>query len=161
MNASLRNVAALIITLTILQASAGLIGVRLPLAFAADGYSRASLGLVVASYSAGFMLGAVVATTMLARVGTFASMPPAPRSSPPRPWRCTLPSDVWSWGFSRFLCGIVAALMFASVESWMSWSIGKRERGEVMSVYQVAIKASAAIGPYLVVTYAAAAPNSG
>jgi hypothetical protein len=39
----LRNVAALIAAVTILQLAGGLLGVRIPLAFTADGHSRTAL----------------------------------------------------------------------------------------------------------------------
>ena len=45
---SLQNVAALIAAVTILQIGQGLLGVQIPLAFVADGHSRAALGFVAA-----------------------------------------------------------------------------------------------------------------
>jgi hypothetical protein len=69
MTSLLRNVAALIAAITILQLAGGLLGVRIPLAFTEAGHSRTALGLVAAAYSAGFMMGAMVATVLFARVG--------------------------------------------------------------------------------------------
>ncbi|MBK6704244.1 MAG: hypothetical protein IPG56_11145 [Caulobacteraceae bacterium] len=68
MTSLLRNVAALIAAVTILQLAGGLLGVRIPIAFT-DGHSRTALGLIAASYSAGFMMGAMIATVLFARVG--------------------------------------------------------------------------------------------
>ena len=35
------------------------------------------------------------------------------------------------------VAGMAVALMFAAIESWLSFSISKHVRGEVMSVYMV------------------------
>ena len=64
----LRNVAALIAAVTILQLASGLIGVRLPLAFQAQGHSVTQLGIVAALYSAGFMMGAAIATISVRKI---------------------------------------------------------------------------------------------
>src|SRR5262249_5443619 len=153
MGRSLRNVASLITAVTILQLAGGLIGVRLPLDFSAHGFSRAALGLVAASYSAGFMLGAVAATTMLARVRHIRVFAACAAIFSATTLSLHFVGDVWAWGLARLLAGIVVALMFAAVESWLSSSIGSSERGELMSVYMVATKAALAIGPYLAFNY--------
>jgi MFS family permease len=159
MTSLLRNVAALIAAVAILQLAGGLLGVRIPLAFAADGHSRTALGLVAASYSAGFMMGAIIATTLLARVGhirvyaacaaIFAATTLALHFSP----------DVWTWGVARMGAGMAVALMFAAIESWLSYSINARVRGEVMSFYMVLTKGALALGPFLAFNYAPNAPE--
>ncbi|MGE0046700.1 MAG: MFS transporter [Hyphomonadaceae bacterium] len=148
---SLRNVAALIAAVTILQAGQGLLGLHLPLAFAADGYSRASLGLVAAAYSLGFMMGALGATAMLARVGHIRVFAACAAILSVTTLALHGAGAVWGWALARFIAGVAVALMFAAVESWMSASIGKSERGHVMGIYMVATKASLAIGPFLAI----------
>ncbi len=150
---SLRNVASLITTVTILQLAAGLIGVRLPLDFVAHGHSRAALGIVAAAYSAGFMLGAVVATQMLARVGHIRVYAACAGIFAALTLSLHFVGDVWSWGLARMIAGAAVALMFAAVESWLSSSIGPSERGELMSLYMVATKAALALGPFLAFDY--------
>ncbi|MES1197405.1 MAG: MFS transporter, partial [Pseudomonadota bacterium] len=153
MGRSLRNVASLITTVTILQLAAGLIGVRLPLDFIAHGNSRAALGLVAASYSAGFMLGAVVATQMLARVGHIRVYAACAGIFAAMTLMLHFVGDVWSWGIARMIAGVAVALMFAAVESWLASSISSNERGELMSLYMVATKAALAVGPFLAFDY--------
>jgi MFS family permease len=155
----LRNVAALIAALAILQLASGLIGVRLPLAMAEDGFSSTALGMVAASYSAGFMMGAVIATTLLSRVGHIRVYAACAAVFASTILLLHFTSDVWSWGLARMAAGVVVALMFAAIESWMSFSIGKGARGEVMSVYMVLTKAALALGPYLAFGFAVEAPE--
>lgn len=155
----LRNVAALIAALTILQLSGGLLGVRLPLAFTAQGHSSTALGLVAAAYSAGFMLGAVIATALLARVGHIRVYAASAAVFAAVTLALHFAGDIWGWGLARMGAGVVVALMFATIESWMSSSISKHERGGVMGAYMVMTKLSLAIGPFLATGFAPEAPE--
>ena len=150
----LRNVAALIAAVAILQLAGGLLGVRIPLAFTAEGHSRTALGLVAASYSAGFMIGAMVATALLARVGHIRVYAACAAIFSVTTLTLHFADSVWSWGVARMVAGAAVALMFAAVESWMSFSIGSRVRGEVMSFYMVLTKGALALGPFFAFGYA-------
>jgi MFS family permease len=154
MTSLLRNVAALIAAVTILQLAGGLLGVRIPLAFAEEGHSSTALGLIAASYSAGFMMGAMIATTMLARVGHIRVYAACAAIFSVATLALHFSNDVWSWGIARMGAGVAVALMFAAIESWLAFSIGPRVRGEVMSVYMVFTKGALAFGPFLAFNYA-------
>jgi len=154
MTSLLRNVAALIIAVTILQLAGGLLGVRIPLAFVEEGHSRTALGLIAASYSAGFMIGAMVATSLLARVGHIRVYAACAAIFSVATLTLHFTDAIWSWGIARMTAGAAVALMFAAIESWMSFSIGSRVRGEVMSVYMVLTKGALALGPFFAFGYA-------
>lgn len=149
----LRNVAALIAALTILQLAGGLLGVRIPLAVVADGHSTTALGLIAASYSAGFMMGATICTMLLARVGHIRVYAACAAIFSAVTLALHFSDAIWVWGLARMLAGLVVALMFAAIESWLASSIGKGARGEVMSVYMVMTKGALALGPYLAFSY--------
>lgn len=157
MTSLLRNVAALIAAVAILQLAAGLLGVRIPLAFTEDGHSRTALGLIAAAYSAGFMMGAMIATQLLARVGHIRVYAACAAVFAVATLALHFSHDVWTWGLARMGAGVAVALMFAAIESWMNFSIGAQARGEVMSVYMVLTKGALAIGPFLAFSYAPAA----
>lgn len=157
MTSLLRNVAALIAAVTILQLAGGLLGVRIPLAFADQ--SRTALGLVAACYSAGFMMGAMIATVLFARVGHIRVYAACAAIFAAATLSLHFAEDVWTWGLARMATGVAVALMFAAVESWLSFSIGKAARGEVMSIYMVLTKGALALGPYLAFGYAGDAPE--
>lgn len=157
MTSLLRNVAALIAAVTILQLAGGLLGVRIPLAFVDQ--SRTALGLVAACYSAGFMMGAMIATVLFARVGHIRVYAACAAIFAAATLSLHFAEDVWTWGLARMATGVAVALMFAAVESWLSFSIGKAARGEVMSIYMVLTKGALALGPYLTFGYAGDAPE--
>jgi MFS family permease len=149
----LRNVAALIFAISILQLSGGLLGAHLPLAFVTLGHSRTEYGLVASAYSAGFMLGAMVATQLLARIGHIRVYAACAAIFAVATLGLHFVGDVWSWGVARMIAGVAVALMFAVIESWLAFSVSSGARGEVMSVYMVLTKAALAIGPFLALNY--------
>jgi MFS family permease len=155
----LRNVAALIAAVTILQLAGGLLGVWLPLAFTAQGHSATAFGLVAACYSAGFMLGATLATMLLARVGHIRVFAACAALFAAATLALHFSQEVWVWGVFRLAAGIVVALLFAVVESWLNFSIRPDARGEVMSVYMVTTKAALALGPFLIIGMSHDAPE--
>jgi MFS family permease len=159
MTSLLRNVGALIAAIAILQLAGGLLGVRLPIAFIAEGHSRTELGLVAAAYSAGFMFGAVIATMLLSRVGHIRVYAACAAVFAAATLALHFTGDVWSWGLARMAAGAAVALMFAAIESWMNFAIGARVRGEVLSVYMVMTKAALALGPFFAFNYAPLAPE--
>lgn len=146
---SLRNVASLVTAITILQLAQGLINAYLPLAMSADRLGGFAIGFVGAAYSAGFMAGAWFGPTLLARVGHIRVFAAAAAMVT----TCTLllgaANDAISWGFLRGIMGFSVAFVFVSVDSWMSISVSREERGGVMGVYQVLTKAALTIGPFL------------
>jgi MFS family permease len=149
----LRNVAALIAAVTILQLAGGLLGVRIPLDFTEDGHSRTALGLIAASYSAGFMMGAMIATMLFARVGHIRVYAACAAIFSATTLALHFTDSVWAWGLARMVAGVAVALLFAAVESWLSFSVNAQSRGEVMSVYMVLTKGALAIGPFLAFNY--------
>jgi MFS family permease len=154
MTSLLRNVAALIIAVTILQLASGLLGVRIPLSFTEEGHSRTALGLIAAAYSAGFMMGAMIATQLLARVGHIRVYAASAAIFAVATLALNFSEAVWAWGIARMIAGMAVALMFAAIESWLSFSISARVRGEVLSVYMVLTKGALALGPFLAFDYA-------
>lgn len=151
---SLRNVASLIAAILIMQAGQGLLNVHLPLAFEYQGYSRTALGAVAAAYSAGFMLGAWYGPVLLARVGHIRVFSACAAIFAASTLALHGAGGVFAWLGLRIIAGAATAMMFTAVESWMSSSIAKSERGSVIGFYQVGGKAVLAIGPFLALGYA-------
>src|SRR5690606_23022559 len=115
-----------------------------------------ALGLVAASYSAGFMMGAMIATFLFARVGHIRVYAGCAAIFCASTLALHFSTDIWWWGVARMIAGMAVALMFAAVERWISFSIGKPARGAVMSAYMVLTKGAVALGPLLAFGYAPA-----
>lgn len=146
---SLRNVSSLVAAITILQLAQGLIAVYLPLAMNADRLDGGAIGFVGAMYSAGFMAGAWYGPTLLARVGHIRVFAAAAATVTATTLMLAAANDAISWGLLRGVMGFAVAFVFVSVDSWMSISVARDDRGGVMGVYQVLTKAALTLGPFL------------
>lgn len=156
---SIRTVAALIFAVTILQLANGLLGVFMPLAMAADGLGEAGVGVVGAIYSAGFMAGAWIGPSLLARVGHIRVAAACGALLAAATLGLYWSEGVLSWALLRAVQGWAIALVFAAIESWMSSALKPQERGGVIGFYMVCTKASLALGPFLVMGSPSDAPE--
>lgn len=156
---SLRNVASLITAILVLQLGQGLLGVQIPLKLEAEGAPRSMVGLAAAVYSAGYMIGAWRGSVLIARIGHIRVFSAGAAIAAATTLAFYAAHDVFGWLALRAIAGAVIAVMFAAVESWMSGSIAPTERGGVLGLYQVGVKAAIAAGPFLAFGYGLAAPE--
>ena len=156
---ALGNVAALILALATLQLAQGLLSVFFPLAMSADGLSPASVGLVGAAYAAGFMAGAWIGPTLLARSGHIRVFAACGAIAAAATLSVHFAGGLYGWALARAAMGIAIALLFAAAESWMNATLGKSERGGVIGIYMVSTKAALALGPFLTHGFTADAPE--
>lgn len=149
-----RNVASLIFAVMLLQAAAGILSVTTPLALDAMGASALGVGLVAATFSTGFMLGAWFAPDIVRQVGHIRAYSAAGAVYGAGILALALAFNPTGWALLRFVQGFAAAVMFASAESWMADSTPRASRGSVMGLYQVLTKIALACGPLIVVDHA-------
>jgi MFS family permease len=123
-----------------------------------DGLREFMIGLVGASYSAGFMAGAWYGPRLLSRVGHIRAYAAAASLSAAATLFASWADHELAWAFLRMITGAAIAVMFAGVESWLSGLIKPEERGGVLGFYMVVTKAALALGPFL--APAAAAPGA-
>ncbi len=122
-----------------------LLGIRSELA----GFDTAAIGVVMASYYAGYMIGSRVTFEMLGRVGHirvfagFASMASV----------AVLLHSIWinpvSWTLMRFTTGFCMAGLFVVSESWLNDRATNATRGLIMSAYMVVAVGGKAGGQFL------------
>ncbi|MEM9204848.1 MAG: MFS transporter [Pseudomonadota bacterium] len=129
------SVAPLLIGVGLLMLGNGLQGSLLGLRAAAEGFSNAVIGIVMASFFAGFLVGAIWAVSVVQRVGhirgfaAFASIASV----------SILAHGVFVepifWSALRFVTGICFAGIFVVAESWLNSSSSNQNRGQLLSVY--------------------------
>lgn len=146
-----RNVASLILAAALLQVAGGLLGVVVPLALGDVGVSDAIVGLIAGIYSAGFMAGAALAPKMIREIANIRVFAFAAALGASMALLMALFRDPLTWSIARFAQGIGIALMFASVESWMTEATPQSQRGSVIGIYHVVAKMALILGPFLAV----------
>jgi MFS family permease len=145
-----RNVAFAMAAAILLQLAAGALWIALPLAMSEFGWSRVSIGIVFAAYSAGFMGGAFFAPHVIRRVGHIRAFAGYAGCAAAVTLMLALGSDFAWWMLSRFGFGICIAGLFAVSESWIADATPPARRGAVLSMYQIAGRAGLIAGPFLV-----------
>lgn len=150
-----RNVASLILAVMLLQAAAGILSVSTPLALDYMGASALGVGLVAATFSAGFMLGAWFAPDIVRQIGHIRAYSASAAVYAAGILAMALAFDAVGWSVFRFFQGAASAIMFTAAESWIADSTPRSKRGGVMGLYQLMLKLAICGGPLLIVDHAA------
>jgi MFS family permease len=115
----------------------GLFGTLLSVRLDLDGVRVDAIGLVMACYSVGWVIGALICPRIIRQVGhirafaAFAAIVAAMALAHP------LLVDPVLWAVLRVLCGLCMAAMFTITESWLNAMAPSPMRGQVMSVYMI------------------------
>lgn len=145
-----RNVGAVLSGALLLQVSVGVLGVSLPLAMAAAGWTGTTIGLVAAAYGAGFMAGAWIAPGSIRRIGHIRAYAAYAGLSAALTLLLALDSHVIWWLAARFGFGVCTAGLFAVAESWIADATPAQRRGTVISTYQIVGRAGLILGPFII-----------
>ena len=145
-----RNVAAVILALTILQAAIGGLSVVGPLALLSQGASTLKIGIIVSGYALGFLLGAHLAPQEIVRIGHIRSVAAfAAAASIAAALLYANDAIAW-WLVMQFVMGLCVAGFLASGESWIADAAPSESRGAILGLYLVISKVGFIAGPFLV-----------
>jgi MFS family permease len=149
---SYRNVAAIVICLSILQMALGALSIVGPLALVSYGASSFEIGLVASAYAGGFLIGARYAPREIGLVGhiravcAFAGLAAVAAAS------LSISSAIWWWMLVQLVLGVSAASLLAAGESWIADAAPEKQRGAVLGFYLVSAKLGFLLGPFLAAT---------
>ncbi len=145
-----RNVASVMLAVSILQLAAGILSVAIPLAMDGYGWSRISIGAVLASYGVGFLIGSLVAPAVVASIGHIRAYAAFAGVAASLTLLIALGDDFLWWCLSRGGFGLCVAGLFAVAESWIADATPAERRGAVISVYQILSRVGLIAGPFLI-----------
>jgi MFS family permease len=147
---SYRNVAAIVAALSILQMAAGALSVVGPLSLISSGASSFKIGLIVAGYATGFLLGANFAPREIARIGHIRAIAGFAAITAIAVAALYLSTATAWWLIMQFIMGLCVASFLAAGESWVADAAPPERRGAILAFYLVAAKIGFIIGPFLV-----------
>lgn len=145
-----RNVATVMGAMFLLQISVGVLGVAIPLAMAAAGWTGLAIGVVVAGYAAGFLIGAFAAPRVIQALGHIRAYAAFAGGGAALTLLLALDYQFAWWLLARVGFGFCAAGIFAVAESWLADATPSELRGGVISVYQILGRAGLILGPFLI-----------
>jgi len=150
---TLINVSSLLLSIAILLVGNGLLGTLLTLRGSVEGYSASTIGIIMAMYFAGFIVGTFLCPAIIGRVGhirTFTVMAAVAASS-------VIVQGLWInplvWALARLLCGVCLVGIYMVTESWLNDQVGNQLRGRVLATYTLVMLIALGIGQFLILAY--------
>ena len=150
----LSSVSAVLVGAGLLLAGNGLLGTLIGVRLSMGGSSPLAIGLVMAAYFAGLLVGALTAHRVMHRAGhirafaTFASSLSAATLA-----HAFLTHEIF-WGALRFIEGLCLASLFMCMESWLNDRAPNNKRGQVLSVYMTVVYCALGLGQFLILVAA-------
>ena len=133
------SVWALFLGVFLLMVGNGLQGSVLGVRSDLEGFATTSIGLIMASYYAGFLLGSLKIPARLGNVGhirVFAGLASLASSIA---LIHVLWVSVWSWSLLRFVAGLCLSGLYVTIESWLNGRASNETRGRLLSMYMVVV----------------------
>ncbi|WP_432262463.1 MFS transporter [Cupriavidus sp. TMH.W2] len=141
---------SLLIGYAVLITGNGLLGTLISLRMVHSGVPPVVLGIVQSSYYVGFMLGAILCGSLIARVGhhrafvVFAAVATCSALS------YALITAPFFWICLRFTTGFCLVGVFTVMESWLHASAGNATRARVFSAYLITTYLGVGTGQFLI-----------
>lgn len=142
-------VGAIINGIVLLQFGVGLLNALLPLRMRDAGFTSSDIGVMVAGFSAGFLLGCIYAPHLIHRIGHIRTFSAFATVLSTLTLALAIDTDLMLWTAARLLSGFCYAGLLTVSDSWISGETERSVRGRVMSVYMILYKLAQAGGPLI------------
>jgi len=133
----------------IFVASSGLLSSSLSLHAGEMGLPTTVIGLIMAAYFLGFIIGTYLCPRVISAVGHIRAFSVFAAIAAAAAIAHALVFGVIAWALLRLLTGICLAGLFMVVESWLNEQTANSVRGRVFAVYQIISLISVAFGQWL------------
>lgn len=147
------TIPVLLAGLSLLLVGMGLLGTLLGVRATLEGFSSIEIGMIMAGYYVGYIIGTRFGPELIRRVGhirgfsTFAALASATTLA------YGLFANPWAWLVLRILSGACMVGLYMVVESWLNEQTPRPIRGRVFAIYMILTLAALAAGQYLLLVY--------
>ena len=149
---SVQSISSLLIGMGILLAGSGLLGLLLGLRAKAEGFSDLTVGIVMAGFYAGYIVGAIWCPSLIQRVGHIRAFTAFAAATAAIAIAFGMMVNPGVWFVLRVLNGIGLIGIYMVIESWLN-ERATENRGQMFSIYMMVNLASVGIGQYLVLIH--------
>ncbi|MBI1237790.1 MAG: MFS transporter [Alphaproteobacteria bacterium] len=143
-----------------MQGASGALSIIVPLGLAAAGASPSAIGLVMAAYAAGFLLGARWTPREIARIGHIRAFVVFAAVNALAALALAISVDVATWLVIQVILGAGVAGLMTTGESWIADAAPPAQRGAILSFYLVVSKLGFVAGPFLMAGRDPAGPTA-
>lgn len=145
-------VSPLFIGLAFLMVGNGLIGSLLGIRAASEGFPTSIIGVVMALYYVGFLVGSLKIPGWLTSVGHIRVFSGLASLAAATTLSYVIVLAPISWGVLRFVAGLCMSGLYVTVESWLNDRASNATRGRLLSVYMLVVTLGLAAGQFLLGT---------
>lgn len=146
------SVLSLLIGVLVLLAGNGLLGTLLGVRGQLEPLSEAVLGVVMASYFAGFMVGTRMIPPLIRKIGHIRMFAALASVASVIALLHGLYVHPLSWAGLRLISGFCIVGLYIVIESWLHERCANEERGQVFSAYMTTTLIGLGLGQWLLVT---------
>ncbi len=150
MHQTLLPLASLLVSCFIMMLGNGLINILLPVRMGLEAMNTGTIGLILSLYFVGMLAGGLYARHLISRAGHIRMFAGCLALAAVSILVCSLFTDAMLWGVMRILLGFCNACAFTAMESWLSESSTKGNRGQVLAFYQVVVLGALFCGQFLI-----------
>ncbi|SLN58426.1 MFS transporter [Oceanibacterium hippocampi] len=149
MIAAIGNFGALFLSIGILFAGNGLQNTLVAVRANLESFSTTMIGLLVAGYAVGFVLGCMATPWMVKRAGHIRAFSVLTAMASTASIIHVLAIDSVVWWMLRSLTGFCFAGLYMVIESWLNEQSTNENRGRVLSIYATINHVSVVIGQFI------------
>lgn len=147
---TISSVASLLASYGLLLLANGLFGTLIGIRTKLEGFATETVGVIVAAYFLGLLLGGIRASRVVAAVGHIRAFAAFASIMSVSALAIVLVVDPFAWIVFRFVAGFCMAGMVMVTESWLHARSSNATRGGVMALYMITNYLAAGLGPLLV-----------
>lgn len=127
----------------------GLLGTLLGVRGGLAGFSNTEIGLVMAGYYLGYIVGTTFGPILVQRVGHVRAFVSCAALATASALGFGLWVDIWAWFPLRGINGASVVGVYVVVESWLNAQTDNRQRGRVFGIYMMSTLLALALGQFL------------
>lgn len=127
----------------------GLVIILLPVRLGLEGLDTDAIGLVLAMFAVGMLLGGMFCRTLLARAGHIRLFASSGALCAVSVLICGMVDEPWIWGLMRILFGFCIACASSVIDSWLSESATEQNRGQILAANQIVIMSAIFFGQFM------------
>ncbi len=146
---SVASISSLLLGMGILLAGSGLLGILIGLRASDEQFSEFTIGLVMAGFYVGYIIGAVWCPRLIERFGHIRAFTAFASASSALALAYGLWVNPAFWLVLRLLNGVALLGIYMVIESWINHRAG-HDRAQVFSIYVMVNLVAIAVGQYLI-----------
>jgi MFS family permease len=150
MRETAHSISPLLMGMALLMLGNGALPTLMAVRLSAGGEPTWLIGLVMAQYYLGIILGTLYGYKLIMTVGHIRTFAALGSTMSAVTLAHAFISDPWAWAIFRFIVGACAVGMYMCVESWLNARADNNSRGQVFSLYVITIYLFQGIGQFLI-----------